>query len=387
MKKAAQKLFALSLAILAVSGCALGEERLFPDLASSSKQNVNVKAIASSKMQSNLPVLGKTNFEPVTIATAQNTGTFVGQKVISIRNELVGLQNVIRKHNHELQGIRSSVMASSADYATSVSFVEGKLQAGTTPGNPYVVSALQKAQDSIKGMTGNAIVINQLSNRVSSDIVMVKYIINSIKSSYKVTGAVDEDHAQLKILQGEAEKTQVVLNNMLNELNNDYASQQQYIDDANKAIMSLEEPVMIGRFGMPYSQQDVGIMPAAVLTPAMKATPAKIISRAKTAEIQNQENFSSRPLLKVKFNKNNVDYKDGLNKAVNGALKTKPTMMFDIVAITPAKSSPALRNEARLRASEIFQEVVAIGVSPENVSLSAKSSADISISEVHIYVK
>lgn len=375
MKNAAIKMFALSLCMFIVNGCAQNNDTLFPTLA----EKNNAKPATPVKMMADLPALGMTNFEPITIAQGQNTGTFVGQKVNSFRAELENMQNAIKKHNEDLQKIRTSVIDSSKDYSYSINDVETRLQAGTTPGNPYVVASLQKAQDNIKGMTSNAILTNQLSTRVNSDIVMTTYVINSIKASYKVSGAVDEDHAQLKVLQEEAEKTNIILNNMLNEINNDFARQQQYIETANKTVLSLEGPVREGRFGAYNRSAPQNIAPAAVVTTA--AAPVN------TYDVTTQEGFSSRPLMVVKFNKSNVNYKEGLNRAVKGALQAKPSMMFDIVAVSPSNSTPAIRNTARSKATEIFQEVIAIGVSPEAVSLSAKSSVDANSPEVHIYVK
>lgn len=380
MKKTAIKLFALSLCMFIVNGCTQKDETLFPTLSETSNQNVSAKA-SSHKMQSDLPVLGTTNFEPIKIEQGQSTETFVGQKVISFRTELVNLQNAVKKHNEDLQKIRSSVMTSSTDYTNSINDVENRLQVGTTPGNPYVVASLQKAQDNIKDMTGNAILTNQLSTRVVSDVAMTSYVINSIKASYNVSGAIDEDHAHLKVLQDEAEKTNIILNNMLSEINNDYARQQQYINTANKTILSLEEPVRVGRFGTYNRNAPVNIAPAAV------ATPVSSVPIVRSYDVASQENFSNRPLFAVKFNKNNVNYKEGLNRAVKGALQAKPTMMFDIVAITPSNASPVVKSSARSRATEIFQEVIALGVSPEVVSLSAKSTVDANSPEVHIYVK
>ncbi|MDR1693649.1 MAG: hypothetical protein LBR70_00440 [Lactobacillaceae bacterium] len=380
MRKAVIKLFALSLSMFIISGCTQKDETLFPTTADSNNA-ASAKSSSAIKLQSDLPVLGTTVFEPIAIAQGQSTGTFVGQKVSSFRSELVNLQTAIKKHNDDLQKIRGSVIASSTDYTNSINDVETRLQAGTTPGNPYAVASLQKAQDNIKGMTGNAILTNQLSTRVVSDIAMTSYVVNSIKASYSVSGAVDEDHAQLKVLQDEAEKTNVILNNMLNEINNDYARQQQYIDTANKTILSLEEPVRVGRFGA-YTRPSAS-------DGATPIVPFSVAPAAKSIDVSavQQESFSSRPLLAVKFNKNNVNYKDGLNRAVKGALQAKPTMMFDIVAVSPVSAAPEVKNTARTKATEIFQEVIAVGVSPENVSLSAKSKADANSSEVHIYVK
>lgn len=380
MKKIAIRLSVISFTMLIISGCSFGNDSLFPaENKTTGSQTNNMQASYNANV--NMPNLGTTNFEPIQISSGQSTGTFVGQKVIAFRNELINLQDAIRKHNNELQKIRASINVNAVQHQEAVNSVESRLQIGTTPGNPHVISSLQSAQNNIRVMNDNAISTNQLSTRVVSDVAMISYVLNSIKTAYTISGAVDEDHQQLKVLQNEAERTSVVLNNILNEVNNDYARQQQYIATANKTISSLEEPVRRGNLsGYPRSEpvNIAHVSPNPVVpvnTYAMTSSPVQ------------QENFSSRPLLAIKFNKDNVSYKDGLVRAVAGALKAKPTIMFDIVAVTPPSSTPAMRNNARTKATEVFQEIISAGVSPDRVSLSAKSSVDAASTEVHVYVK
>lgn len=365
MKNLNLKLSAISFTMLALSGCASNNDPLFPTI------NETTSSAAVYNMRSELPVLGNTNFEPVKIKPGSTTGTFVSEKVSSFRTELVSLQNSIRKHNTDLQKLRTSVTKEATEYASSISAIETKLQMGTTPGNPHVVASLQGAQNNIKNLTGSSILTNQLTTRIIADATTTSYVLNSIKTTYSVSGAVDEDHAELKILQSEAEETSIILNNMLNEARTDYANQLQYIDNANKTVNSLEEPVRRGRLG------------GVAATPMFAPTPT--VSPTQMPTTSAGVGFSNRPLVVVKSD--SINYKQGLKQAVNAALQTKSDMVFDVVSVTPAKASKDIRNKTRNKASEVFQEMVLIGVNPENVGLSAKSYTDSKSPEVHIYVK
>ncbi|MDD4556096.1 MAG: hypothetical protein PHE89_02025 [Alphaproteobacteria bacterium] len=387
MKKLVSRLSSLSLSLLLLNGCAFSNDTLFPSSSKSAETKPAMTTSGSSRLSSkntNLPNLGTSNFSAVDISQGKATGTFVGQKVIAFRSELTSLQGSVNKHNSDLQNIRHSAFDNASKYSDSINLIETKLQAGTTPGNPYVVAALQSAQGSVQSLNEDAILLNQLSTRVASDLVTTSYILNSIQTAYTVSGAVDEDHAQLKALQKDAEATSTTLSNILNEINSDYSRQQQYVLSANQTIDSLAGPVRVGNFS--------GGFVKSVPTTPVQVSPLETSylsnnSTSSTVKSPVNTGFSTKPLFVAKFNKSNVDYKDGLNRAIAGGLKAKPDMIFDIVAVTPTEATSADRSKARNYATEVFEQVVEVGVNPENVALSAKSSATAEYPEVHIYIK
>ena len=91
MKKTGLTLSFISGSLLLLGGCAFSSDALFPSLVGSSSQeayNAEKNGIDSA----DLPMLGSSSFEPLEVSKGGDTGTFVGQKVISFRNELTQLQ-------------------------------------------------------------------------------------------------------------------------------------------------------------------------------------------------------------------------------------------------------------------------------------------------------
>ena len=308
-------------------------------------------------------------FEPVEVSEGGNTGTFVGQKVVSFRNELSQLQVAIRQHNAELQKIRASVIANAQQYHKTVGTIEAKLQVGTTPGNPNMFALLQNAQNNIQIMNANTDALTQLAARVASDTAMTSYLLDSIKSAYGVSGAVDEDHRQLRILENETNQTAILMNSLLNEVNTDVMRQQQYVQTARNYIIDLNSAIKVGSYG-------VNNVPL-VGTPAPRGSSFKM----------NAGEMSSKPLFVAKFNKENVQYKEALKRAVNSARNKKPNVMFEVVAVSPANGKQLSSGSAKNNATKIFQDMVNMGVSADNIALAARTSAEANSSEVHIYVK
>lgn len=239
MTKSALKMYLSAVSMFLISGCTYSSDALFPSLFGSDAQE-EMAAGDGGFSDEAVPALGSTNFEPLEISEGGNTGTFVGQKVATFRSELAQLQASIRNNNAQLQQIRGSVINNALQYHKVIGMIEAKLQVGTTPGNPQMFGMLQSAQSNIQTMNANTIALSQLSTRVQSDAANTTYLADSIKAAYGISGAVDEDHRQLRILENEATQTSILINSLLTEINSDISRQQQYIETAKKLYCRFE---------------------------------------------------------------------------------------------------------------------------------------------------
>lgn len=349
-------------AMFIISGCAYSSDALFPSLFGSDKQES--LAIQGSDMEEGaVPALGSTNFEPVEISEGNNTGTFVGQKVVTFRNELTQLQSSIRANNATLQQIRASVINNALQYHKTTGTIEAKLQVGTTPGNPQMFAMLESAQNNIQVMNANTNALTQLAGKIAADTANTDYLVDAIRAAYTISGAVDEDHRQLHILENEASQTSVLMNSLLNEVNSDVARQKQYINTANDTIVNLSSAIKVGSYG-------VNNVPMGPISGASRFGATPTVS-------------SSSPLFVAKFNKAGVKYKEGLKQAVESAQAKKPSVVFDVVAVSPASGSSAV---AKNNATQIFQDMIDMGVGADRINLSAKVGTG-SSSEVQIFVR
>ena len=368
MKKVSSRLFMSIISVLGISGCSYTSDAIFPSLFGSDSQ----EEIAASS-SAPLPELGTTNFEPLEITEGGNTGTFVGQKVIGFRNELTQLQDSIRKYNDELQKIRTSVINNALQYHKVIGAIEAKLQVGTTPGNPQMYAMLQSAQNNIQIMSANTNALNQLAAKVNSDAAMTTYLLDSIKAAFGVSGAVDEDHRQLRILENETNQSAILFNSLSAELNNDILRQQQYVETARNNIVDLNSAIKVG------SYNSAGYFSGASAVPTMMSGTSSAAKKA--------GGYSSSPLFVAKFNKQDVRFQDGLKQAVSHAIQKKPNVMFEGVSVSPARGSQLTKNNAQNNAAMVFQEMVNMGVGADKISLSARTSNTATASEVHVYVK
>ncbi len=367
MKNTAVKFSSLALLAFLSSGCTYSSDALFPSLLGDETQ----ETVASSSVKGQDVIgLGTTNFEPVNVSKGGSTGTFVGQKVATFREELSQLQNSIRASNDQLQKIRGSVINNALQYHKVIGMIEAKLQVGTTPGNPQMFQLLQSAQNNIQVMNANTNSLNQLAAKVTSDTAMTTYLLDSIRTAYTISGAVDEDHRQLRILENEANQTSITINSLLAEINNDVLRQKQYIETANNYIMDLNQAIKVGSYGVNNA-------------PLISSQ----VSAVHPAYAGNNPAASGKPLFVAKFNKSKVNYKQGLKQAVSSAVSRKPGVMFEVVAVSPVNGSRLAAGNARNNAAAVFQDIVEMGIGADKISLSSKTSDSATSSEVHVYVK
>lgn len=347
----------LAVAIL-LGGCAYSSDAIFPSLFGSDEQEEAVKNATFSDES----IVGTTNFEPSGVSEGGDTGTFVGQKVITFRKELQQLQNSIRNNNALLQQIRASVVNNAIQYHKATGMIEAKLQVGTTPGNPHMFGILDSAQNNIQVMNANANALSQLSAKIAADAANTDYLVNAIRAAYSISGAVDEDHRQLHVLENEASQTSILMSSLLNEVNSDISRQKQYIITAEDTITHLRSAIKNGSYG-------VNNVPMGALSGSNFGAVSAV--------------NSGSPLFVAKFNKSDVDYKSGLKQAVSSALNKKPSVVFNVVAVSPVNGSPVI---AKNNATQIFQDMIDMGVNAANINLSAKTGAG-NTSEVQIFVR
>lgn len=359
------KISSLLITAAMLGGCTYSSDAIFPSLFGSDTENLSEENEAAKAGI----VLGTTNFEPVNISEVSNTGTFVGQKVITFRNELSQLQNSIKSNNSQLQEIRNSVVNNALQYHKTIGMIEAKLQVGTTPGNPRMFEMLAQAQKNIQVMSTNSATLNQLSAKIAADTANTDYLVESIRSAYSISGAVDEDHRQLRVLENEAGQTSILMHSLLGEVNSDISRQQQYVDTANNNIVKLSDAIRVGSYGVnnvPMSRSPM-LFTGATSSNVAKSSPALI---------------SGKPLLAIKFSSDNVKYQDGLKQAVANAVAKKPDVIFDVVAVNSPRG-----NNAQKYASKIFQDIIGLGVSADKVNISAKTDAKASTPAVMVFVR
>ena len=323
-----------------------------------------------------VPALGTSVFEPEDLPSFQTSDTFVGKKVGELRKDLVKLQQSIADHNTTLQKLRQQTIQAARNYHQRVARINTRLQVGTTPGNPELVRMWNNAQADLEKVDRVVSRMNELANRASSTSALAAFLLDSVEASYSLSGAIEKDHEQLKILEDATNRTVVLIDRLLNELSEDVARQNDYLQRERSNLSTLSLAVKNGEFyGRSLANQAYGS--------PQPPEPAQGDPASKVG--------SQQPLVVIRFNQKDVNYEQPLYNAVSRALDRRPKAAFDVVAVAPQSDQQAQSslNRAKVRryAERVLRSLNEMGLPPNRVRLSATTSPNVDSNQVQIYVR
>jgi hypothetical protein len=342
-------------ATLLLGGCAFADNVMFPPLAGTGGAGSSKATLVSEEGPSDGGV--------------SETGTFVGQKVDSLRNDLRQLQGSLGSQKDQLTQIREQIIHDSQGYHSTIAAIEARLQLGTTPGNPILVQQWNDAQGSLDAVNEDVLKMSRLATDVASTSGMAAYLLESIRAARSLSGAVDEDHRNLRTLEDQTNGTTVLIERLLTELSSDVQRQQQYLANERSNLNGLALSIKNGQYiGNSLAFSHVGNAPASTGPVA-----------------------TDRPLVVIRFDRPKVSYEDALYTAVKSALDRRPGATFEIVGVAPVAATPgatALGETMARRNAEIVQRTLGqMGLPSDRIHVSSSTSPDANNSEVRVFVR
>tara|TARA_B100001027_G_scaffold51708_1_gene34438 strand:+ start:105 stop:1259 length:1155 start_codon:yes stop_codon:yes gene_type:complete len=300
------------------------------------------------------------------------TGTFVGGKITQFRSDLTSIQNAVSSHNNDYLRFKDLVDEQTSVYQGLSSAIRSRLQIGTTPGNPILVGQWNDAQRALEDIQNNVNNLQIVNNRVTADAALIDHLKNAIDSSFFISGAIDEDHNQLKVLKDDVQRTAVLYDRLMNELESKISREIQVLNDERQYMKNLAEDVEVGKFGISVSPPP---------TKKQSSTASSDSTKLKVAPL-NYDNA----ILIIKFDDSSFDYSSALFESVSAALEQMPSAGFEVVAVSPTGGA-SFADSARNKASEVFNKIIEMGVPSERISLTSSNSTTAQAEEVHIYLK
>jgi hypothetical protein len=360
-------------AVLIAAGVALGACQTTQNAASPVTSGTSGAPIgANTSAQAPAPAKPITVAQLDTSQPGKPTGTLVGQRVVDFRADLTKLQQGVQQQATRHQQLHEDAEQNASTYQTTVGAINAKLQIGTTPGNPGVVTAWKQAQNELGGVDNDLNQMNALANDVANNAAFASYLLDSIRASYTVSGAVDEDHRQLRILEDSTQQTSVSIDRLLNQLSDDINRQNRFLGIERSNLTQLAMAVNNGEF---YGT-----------TLASRTTPQPLPTAQPGTGMT-----TGRPLVIIRFDKANVDYEQALYQATSKALERRPNAGFDLVAVAPANGTPAevaLNSDiARTNANKVMRSLLNMGLPQDRLSVTQVTDPNVQSNEVHLYVR
>lgn len=381
-------------------------------------------------------VVGSSYYKP--------TETMVSRKLRDLKSELAILQDKAVLLSEALARLQRQNEAETASYFAAVATINTQLQVGTTPGNPRLLDRFSVAEQALESLATRLADFNDLSIDASKVATEASFLLDSSRATYGLSGAVEEDHVELAEMEDKVNTMIVLVERILNTVSDDISRTSAYLtterDNLRTLSLAVANGTMYGRsladrpFSgvkdirklasassraapvMPVQQQ-----PAYAVAQPMPIQPTAAAYDPMAAEAQMQQAYveavpqmvasadvaqdvpftpsnsvpapsaaEQRPLVKIRFDRSDVEFEQPLYMAVNEVLNRYPEASFNVVALHSSLGGAAETaiesTRSRRNAQKVIRTLSQIGVSEDKIGVSYDQSPDVDASEVHIYV-
>ncbi|MFA4994307.1 MAG: hypothetical protein WC521_03280 [Bdellovibrionales bacterium] len=338
-----------------------------------------------------------------------SSGTIVGNRAVALRDEVLRLRASVNLNSNEFAILRTSGTAGAVQYHSTVAAITARLQNGTTKGNPILLRQWEEAEASLGEVTSSLGKLNSLQVSIDADASVASYLLGSIQASFDLSGAVDEDHDQLKLLHDEVSRLVVQLDYLRNQTTADIHRQSNYLTTERANIQALAFAISRGEMlGNSLANRPFIVNPPPVssVPPPAPATPqaapmTPVTQGALEGSVQEMPSPDNayingvpsvgRLLVLIRYNQPNVEYEQQLSQAVGSAIERRPNAEFSIVAVSPSSGDPATLAEqqqaAKSNADEVKRSLVQLGLSPSRITVANTQSLTAHTPEVHVYIR
>lgn len=364
---------------------------------------------------------------------SNGSGSFVGKKVNEFTREYNGIHSSVNSSAQKLAKINQSIAEADSEYNAIINTIEAKLEAGTTPSNPDLVSALNKAQENLGTLENGTQQLATVASEVAAQQEKLSALKSTVNATYAIPGAYDVDHADLNIISSALDQQENTNADLMAAVKMNIADEQNkaqqfraeitrlnvdvaagYVKSTplsginagatefktikpvhvqktlakNKSIRTSKKRVKLGKkIGVIETVQSAP-KPVAKTKPAVKTKPVakNSVKKATPASVQNALNTAApeysktvaepaQPIAGTIFSKDfpdeNVEYFAELEQAVRQALKNNPDSRFEVVAVMPMDT--AAQEHAQNITAKIFGDMLTMSVPAENLQVSARS--------------
>jgi hypothetical protein len=311
----------------------------------------------------------------VAIAPGPDTGTSVNHTIAGIRASLQDVESRLLGAAQQFASLQTSSAQQVSAYYQAQAQISAHLQIGTTRGNPELVAQWNAAQSALDQLTANINALNTLSSQLGGEASRTRTLAAQVQSTYEVSGANDEDHRQLTVLEDEANQTAVVLDRLTRDTTADVRRQTATLSNERPRLAQLQGAIKNGDLyasgGMPPSQtRATGDVSPAVTT---------------------GNGAGGTAVVTIRFARNNPDYQKPLYDALTQALQAQPTASFSVVGVSPVRGSAAAaqtaQNTTRRHAQDVMHMMTEMGVPPARMALSAITDPSVNASEVRVFLR
>ena len=312
---------------------------------------------------------------------AEASGTFGGQKIDPLKTDFTSVGDAFEVHRDSYEEVKSRVYGAATEFYGTVAAINTKLQLGTTPGNPVLVRQYDQAQGELDNIEEYLREINLLNQKVNADAGVVALLKSTINKVLRLAGAIDQDHRQLEVLEDDVEKLEIDIARLINEITEEISRQAGFAKIENQNLLVMAVAIRNGE-----------AMGTGILNRSFLAAQALADAGPPDQQLDvPQVNITGLPLVVIRFDDPDINYEKTLFDAIGTTVDKKSDATFGLVAVAPiGKNEGETRiNSSKVKkyAERVLRSLVSFGLPSKKVALTAKTSGDVVVPEVHIYVQ
>src|SRR6185312_2094838 len=304
---------------------------------------------------------------PVPIEPGTDTGTAVSQTVQQLRDQLSNLEQRLASGAQRLTDVRTANASSATTYQESKAQIMTRLQLGTTRGNPELVTQWNTAQSALDQLSANINTLNAVGTDVNTDSSSAHFVLDQIVATFNVSGAVDEDHRQLAVLEDETNQTIILIDRLLKSVADDIQRQTAYVANERANLTTLANGIKNGEL---YSADMAPMMGAA-------------------RPMAGGGSFSGGGGAIAVVRNTGGNFQQSLYSSLNQALASSPNSNFEIVAVSPTRGTAnavqIAQTTTKRRAQEVLRAMTDMGVPASRMQISSSTDPGLSTGEVRVY--
>ncbi|MCQ2966162.1 MAG: hypothetical protein MJ250_05445 [Alphaproteobacteria bacterium] len=374
---------------VALAGCMIEAEQeedidsYFKSDFGTRKTSVTVEKTAAPAPVAEKPVVKQQSVaEPVVVADVIETEALPESKVtptvIKMEQAYDSISQTIKESDNAFkEELKQRSVKATRDYYEQIAYINAKLQIGTTPENPDLLNALQKAAGSLNEI-GN---ITQEMKSLNSDVVKINTkitnLLNAIAKAYTLPGAYDSDHERLQKVEDNAGILKIKQQRLTNELSTLIVRQDQIFKKASEELTKVSGGVRSGK--TEWEETSVSTNPAQKLAVSTSIIPTLVVE---DDTVPNVNVFGRKAQVTIGFD---APYEQDLYTATQKMLDRRPSAKFEIVGVY---KTTEFRSEASKYAQDVQASLLEMGLPENRIQLGKARDPNIKkSSEVRIFVK
>jgi hypothetical protein len=138
-----------------------------------------------------------------------------------------------------------------------------------------LVNQWNSAQAKLDGVTVTVGTLNSLATQVTTEASVAGYLLENVRATYAVGGAVEEDHRNLRSIEGATTSSMQQIDRLIADLNAEIARSNGFLARERTNLAALSYGVNLGRLGTP-GQQRITVTPRRVSVQPALGMPVQL---------------------------------------------------------------------------------------------------------------